>query len=134
MTRLQMEFGYRRDKYVCLSACSFIFGIGRKLFVGTVAQWLVPGSFATTEKNATSIGGRVFYRRKTAALMGTIAKRLVLALSTGTPKIGLVCLDFYGKRGVRSSHWVVHSKSPKCETCMIKQNARQSSIKLIKRG
>lgn len=79
------------------------------VFVGSITQGLVSGHLAPTEKHPAGFPGGILDRTEDRPFVGAIAKRLVPALSTGTPKTGFPLFHLNHKRAVSCPDRIAHS-------------------------
>jgi hypothetical protein len=80
--------------------------------MATVTQRLVCRGLASAEVHILAFGGTVFHWGKAAALMRTIAKRLILALAAGTPPVVFPLLNLDGNWRVTGANSLGHGLFP----------------------
>jgi hypothetical protein len=83
-----------------------------KLVVAAIADCAAFAVFAAAESYLFGLFGNILNRLEIASLVGTIAKRLVSALATGTPVVGFTFLDFGVVRKLLRDNWICHLKTP----------------------
>ena len=81
------------------------------LIMAAVAEWRIARFLASAQINRISFFCGKFDWLKICTLVRAITERLVLALTAGTPVVGLSLLDFAGVRIILWAYWFRHDFS-----------------------
>ena len=75
----------------------------------SITEWITSSLFATAEEHALAGISCVFHWRYARILVTAIAKGLLAALATGTPKVGFALFNLNGIRRFLRDHGCCHS-------------------------